>query len=51
MQKFRKGLPEQSAAMVCKNSLMKVACKETEGWSAIGEKLEVGAGTLPQPCS
>lgn len=38
VQKFRKGLPEQSSVMVCKNTLMRVAANDVEGWSVIGEK-------------
>lgn len=38
IQKFRKGLPEGSSVMVCKNTLMKVACKDKEQWSTLVEK-------------
>jgi ribosomal protein L10 len=38
VQQFRKGLPEKSKVMVTKNTLMRVACKETEGWSTMVEK-------------
>ena len=44
VQRFRKGLPEKSKVMVTKNSLMRVACNEVQGWSTVGEKgCEVGA--------
>lgn len=38
VQRFRKGLPEKSKVTVTKNSLMRVACEQTEGWSTIVEK-------------
>ncbi|KAL6757816.1 plastid ribosomal protein L10 [Haematococcus lacustris] len=38
VQKFRKGLPEGASATICKNSLMKVAITQTEGWTMIAEK-------------
>lgn len=38
MQKFRRGIPEKSKVLVCKNNLMKVACKDTPGWSIVSDK-------------
>lgn len=38
MQKFRKGLPESTKVFICKNSLMKVATDQTEGWSTLAQK-------------
>lgn len=37
VQKFRKGLPENASMVICKNTLMKVAVNEVQGWSALGE--------------
>lgn len=42
IQKFRKGLPEDAYMTVCKNNLMKIACKEVPGWSVIEEKGATG---------
>lgn len=38
MQKFRRGVPENSSVYICKNSLMKEAVKVTPGWDVIAEK-------------
>lgn len=38
VQRFRKGLPEGASVFVCKNNLMKVAVKETEGWSSLADQ-------------
>lgn len=38
MQKFRRSMPEKCGVFICKNNLMKVACKDLENWSLIGEK-------------
>lgn len=42
VQKFRKGLPESSSMIVCKNSLMKIACKNVPGWTPVVEKGATG---------
>jgi large subunit ribosomal protein L10 len=38
VQKFRKGLPEKSKVSVAKNTLMRVACREVDGWSTVADK-------------
>ncbi|GLC40945.1 Plastid ribosomal protein L10, imported to chloroplast, large ribosomal subunit [Pleodorina starrii] len=38
IQKFRKGLPPNSSMYVTKNTLMKVAVSQTQGWEALAEK-------------
>lgn len=41
-QRFRKGLPESSRMMVCKNNLMRVAVKDSAKWSTLAEKGSAG---------
>ncbi len=43
MQKFRTSLPEKSDVFICKNNLMKVACKDMDNWSMVGEKATVSS--------
>ncbi|KIZ03422.1 large subunit ribosomal protein L10 [Monoraphidium neglectum] len=38
VQRFRKGLPEKSKVKVTKNSLMRAACQQVDGWSTVIEK-------------
>jgi ribosomal protein L10 len=38
MQKFRRGVPENSSVYVCKNSLMKEAVKTVPGWELLADK-------------
>jgi hypothetical protein len=35
LQDFRRSLPEQSKMLVCKNTLMRVACDKVDGWSEL----------------
>lgn len=35
LQDFRRALPAQSKMLVCKNTLMRVACDKVEGWSEL----------------
>jgi len=37
MQKFRRGIPENSSVYVCKNSLMREAVKQVPGWDTLGD--------------
>lgn len=37
VEKFRRGMPEKSSVVVTKNSLMRIACNEVPGWTAVGE--------------
>jgi hypothetical protein len=37
MQKFRKGVPENSSVYVCKNSLLKEAVKQVPGWETLAD--------------
>lgn len=37
VQRFRKSLPEDASVVVCKNTLMRVASNEVEGWSALAD--------------
>lgn len=37
MQKFRRGVPENSSVYVCKNSLMKEAVKNVPGWNTLAD--------------
>jgi hypothetical protein len=38
VQKFRKGLPPKSSVYVAKNTLMKVAIAQTQGWEQLADK-------------
>jgi large subunit ribosomal protein L10 len=35
LQDFRRALPAQSKVLVCKNTLMRVACDKVEGWGEL----------------
>lgn len=35
LQEFRRSLPAESKVLVCKNTLMRVACDKVEGWSEL----------------
>lgn len=37
LQEFRRALPEDAKLIVSKNSLIKIAAKEVEGWSGLAE--------------
>ncbi len=38
IQKFRKGLPPKSSVYIAKNTLMKVAVSQTEGWEELAQQ-------------
>jgi hypothetical protein len=38
MQKFRRGVPENSSVYVCKNSLLKEATKLVPGWETLADE-------------
>jgi len=37
MQKFRRGVPENSSVYICKNSLMREATKKVPGWETLAD--------------
>lgn len=37
LQKFRRGVPENSSVYVCKNSLMREATKKVPGWETLAD--------------
>jgi len=37
MQKFRRGIPENSSVYICKNSLMREATKKVPGWETLAD--------------
>lgn len=37
MQKFRRGVPENSTVFVCKNSLLKEATQQVPGWETLAD--------------
>lgn len=38
VQRFHKGLRQKSRVTVTKNTLMRVACRQVEGWNTVADK-------------